>query len=76
MSHPQPIKLLVDYLYCMMVVLNHLDSLARQQLLQIQGRLKLNDMSPVQWYLIYLTIPNFGSNLDIILVEHPFYLIL
>ena len=49
-----------------------LDSLARQQLLQIQGRLKLNGYSPVQWYFSHLTIPNFGNDLDTVLVEHPF----
>ena len=49
-----------------------LDSLARHELLKIQGRLKLaNDMSPINWYFNLLTSPTFGSNLDIILVEHP-----
>ncbi len=49
-----------------------LDSLARHELLKIQGRLKLeNSSSPVNWYFNLLTSPTFGSNLDIILVEHP-----
>ena len=49
-----------------------LDSLARHELLKIQGRLKLeNSSSPVNWYFNLLTSPTFGSNLDIIIVEHP-----
>ncbi|MEK9727275.1 MAG: cytochrome c biogenesis protein CcsA [Candidatus Margulisiibacteriota bacterium] len=49
-----------------------IDSLARHELLLIQGRLGLPDKSsPTSWYFNMLTRPGYSASDSIILVEHP-----
>ncbi len=48
------------------------DTVARQQLLDIQGRVRLpKNQTPSEWLLSMLTIESFGRNNPHILVEHP-----
>ena len=48
-----------------------MDTVARHYLLQIQGRQRLDGLSPTQWFFDIVSRSNGHNELSIILVEHP-----